>query len=238
MDNSIAYQIGEVLGALLVVAIVIGVLVLFIIALVKSIKTARKGWIITAAISGIPIAAFLVLFLIGMALNITRGGASSPIFGGSSGSVSDLLTASMTPVPGSAIGYQISYPMIDSWKKLDPSNGAFDQLYNFHDAYVGVIAEGIGVGTPQRICDLSQKNLTDKASQYSFTSPQPIQIDSHPWLTYDATATVSGVDLKYRFYVYADANYTFQIISWTGPGAFDKVNPVFDRVAQSFKLPK
>jgi len=236
VDNSIAYQIGEVLGALLVVAIVIGVLVLFIIALVKSIKTARKGWIITAAISGIPIAAFLVLFLIGMALNITRGGASSPIFGGSSGSVSDLLTASMTPVPGSAIGYQISYPMIDSWKKLDPSNGAFDPLYNFHDAYVGVIAEGIGVGTPQRICDLSQKNLTDKASQYSFTSPQPIQIDSHPWLTYDATATVSGVDLRYRFYV--DADYTFQIISWTGPGAFDKVNPVFDRVAQSFKLPK
>ena len=101
-----------------------------------------------------------------------------------------------------------------------------------------MIAEGIGLGTSQKICDLSKTNLALKASSYVTTPPVALDIDSHSWLTYDATATLTGVEIKYRFYVYADSNYTIQVITWTGPVLFDHYAPVFDRIAKSFKLPK
>jgi len=230
---------GEVVGAVLMLAVIAGLFVFFIIALIRAAKTGRSGWIITASILGLPVAALAAGILFSVVFGVIKAAsptASSP--GSATGATADLLGDSMTPVPGTVIPYQMSYPQIDSWKKLDTSDQAFDQLFNFRDEYIGVIAEGIGVGTPQRVCDLSQKNLVAKSSKYSFTPAQPIQIDSHSWLTFDATATVSGVDFKYRFYVYSDSKFTFQIVSWAVPADFDTFNPVFDRVAKSFQLPK
>ena len=234
MNNSAAYEIGEVLGVL----IVLSPFVFFVVALIRSIQTGRKGWIIGAVISGLPVAAVIILLLVAFAKGISQAGGGTGLFGTKLETAADLMTGSMTPVAGSVIPYSISYPWISSWKKQDTSDDAFDQLYSFHDAYVGVIAEGVGLGTPQRICDLSQKHLAEKATQYTLTTAQSIDIDSRSWLTYDATATVSGVDVKYRFYVYADRNYSFQILAWTGPGEFGAVSSVFDRVAKSFTMPK
>jgi len=45
-------------------------------------------------------------------------------------------------------------------------------------------------------------------------------------------------NIKYRFYIYADANYTIQIMAWSGPAVFDHEAAVFDRIAKSFKLPQ
>jgi hypothetical protein len=162
-------------------------------------------------------------------------------FEGSTGAVrqdsSHFLTAGMTPMTGSEIPYQISFPGIDQWQK-DTSPAPFDYLYYCDDAYVGIIPESIGLGAPQKACDISRHNLISKASHYSFTPEQPIEIDSHSWLTFDATATIRGIDLEYRYYVYADTNYTFQIITWSVPAVFDHYAPVFDRIAESFKMPQ
>jgi len=98
--------------------------------------------------------------------------------------------------------------------------------------------EGIGLGTPERVCEIAQKNVSSKASQVSFTAPVSVQIDSHSWLTYDAAATLNGINIKYRFYVYADTNNTVQMITWTGPSLFNRYAPVFDRIAKTFKMPK
>ena len=240
--NSAAYQageqMGEILGAVLVIALTVGILVFFIIALIRAIKTGRTGWVVAACISGLPVLAFIGLIFIGVVEGILQAGHQSSLLPAAPVTTADLLTASTTVVPGTTIPYEISYPSFGDWKKVDSSNAAFDQLYTIQDTYVGVIAEKIGVGNPQRICDIAQKNLADKASQYQVTAARPVQIDSHSWLTYDATATVSGFHLKYRFYVYSDDNVTFQVFYWTSPAQFDSTVPVFDRVAQSFKLPK
>jgi len=153
------------------------------------------------------------------------------------GNPSEMLTATMTPISGNALPYEISLPSLSAWAKNN-SRPPFDYFFAYRDAYVGIIPEGIGLGSPEKICAISRKNLASKASHLQTTTPVPIEIDSHSWLTYDVAATVEGVDIKYRFYVYADSNCTIQIVTWTGPLLFDRYAPVFDRIAKSFKLPK
>jgi hypothetical protein len=238
MTNSAAYRAGEFFGAAMMIVILLGSLVFFIIALIQAIRTRRTGWIVGACISGLPILALLALFFIGIVVGIM--GARNRMAGGlgTTTTTADLLVGNMSPASGTVLPYQISYPSMQSWIKHAKGGSDYDQLYNCGDVYVGVIAENIGLGTPQRVCNAAQRTLTKHAPQRTFTTPLPITIDSHSWLTYDAAATIDGTNIDYRFYVYADSDHTFQIICWTAPGNFASTVPVFDRVAESFKLPK
>jgi hypothetical protein len=238
MDNSAAYHIGQIVGALLFIVLFLGIVTGFIIALVKAFTTRKKGWIIAASLFSLPFLLFIILVFVGFIIGFKKGlDRADEISQAKHGESSQLLTAAMTPVAGNFIPYEISLPWASEWQKND-DHAPFDYLFSYHDVYIGVIAEGIGVGTPQAICDISQKNLAKKASTFSFTKPASLQIDSQSWLTYDADANVSGIKIKYRFYVYADTNCTIQIITWTSTPLFDRFSPVFDRVAKSFKLPR
>jgi hypothetical protein len=238
MDNSAAFHAGQIAGAIIAVVMMLGLCAFFVIALVRAIATRTKGWIIAASLSGLPFLAFLVLFIIGMVVGFTKAASHSrELAAARRGEPSALLQAAMAPVPGNELAYEIALPSSEAWAKKD-DHPPFDYLFSYRDAYVGVIAEGIGLGTPQRICDVAQTNLASKASSFVFSTPVAVDIDSHSWLTYDATATLVGVKIKYRFYVYADSNCTIQVIAWTGPLLFDHYAPVFDRIAKSFKLPK
>jgi len=241
MDTSTAYQrgyeIGVVIGALLVLAFFVGIIVFFIIALVKAISTRRTGWIVAAAVTSVPLLFLGVLMCIGFVAGFKRGfNNATDMAAARRGEPSQLLTAEMTPVTGVAIPYQISIPELNSWQK-DDNHPPYDYLFNAHDAYVGIIAEPVGLKTPENVCALSQKNISRKAADYTFTASQPINIDSRQWLTFDATATFKDIPIKYRFYDYADTNYTIQIITWTVPALFNHNAPVFDRIAKSFKMP-
>ena len=238
MNDSTAYQMGQVAGVIIGIFLMLGICVFFVIALVKSFTKRSKGWIIAAVLSGLPFLVFLCLFMAGMVMGFKRAAnRSTELNEARHGESSQLLTAAMSPVSGNSIAYEISFPWMNDWQEND-SRSPFDHIFSYHDAYVGIIAEGIGVGTPQRVCDLTQKNLASKTSSFSATAPEPIEIDSHSWLTYDVTATLNGLNVKYRYYVYADTNYTFQIMTWTGPALFNHYAPVFNRVAKSFKMPK
>ena len=232
-----AYRIGEVIGALMVLVIFVGIVVFFIIALIKAISTRKTGWIIAASLTSVPFILFFVLMCVGFVVGFKRGlNHTTDMANARQGRPSELLTADMTPVTGNAMAYQVSLPSVDSWAKSS-EHSPFDYLFSYNEAYVGIIAEDVGLKTPQRVCDLSQKNISSKAPDVTFTVPQPIEIDSRSWLTFDASATIKDIPIKYRFYDYADTNYTIQIITWTLPPLFDHDAPVFDRVAKSFKLP-
>lgn len=243
MNGSTAYQLGHQIGVIAGVIIffvfLLGLMTFFVISLVKAMTTRRPGWIVAASVSGVPFVAFFILMVIGMAVAFKRGfNSTSEAIAARHGEASPLLTAEMTPISGNAISYQISLPSATEWQR-NASYQQYDNLFSYHtSAYVGVIAEGIGLGTSQHACDLTQKNFRQKSSECSFTHPQPIDIDSHSWLTYDTDATIGYAHVKYRLYVYADTNYTFQILAWSGPTLFDHEAPVFDRIAQSFKLPQ
>jgi hypothetical protein len=236
--NQVAYQTGEVIGVVLVLGLFLGIAIFFIVALVKAFSTRRTGWIVAASVSSIPFLFMFAAFMVGVVTGIKRAvNHSAEISAARKGEPSELLTAAMSPVSGNAMAYQISLPGADEWAKHD-NEVQFDRLFSCRDAYIGVIAEGIGLTTPQNVCEISQKHLAAKVSDCTFTTPQSMDIDSHSWLTYDATATIRSVRIKYRFYVYADTNYTFQIVGWTGPVLFDRDAPVFDRIAKSFKMPQ
>lgn len=222
----------------MVVLMMMGFFGFFIFALVKAFSTRRKGWIITASLFSLPFLLFFIFFLAAMVMGFKKGmNHSTEIAAARRGDPSQLLTAAMTPISGNSIPYEISLPWLTAWQKND-SKPPFDYLFSYRDAYVGIIAEGIGMGTPEHACDIIQGNLASKASSSSVTTPVPIVIDSHSWLTYDTDATIQGVQIKYRFYVYADSHCTFQVVTWTGPPLFNRYAPVFDRIAKSFKMPK
>src|SRR5215469_5274109 len=147
------YQFGVVLGIIIFFLVVIGFGTFFVISLVKAITTRRPGWIIAACVSSVPFFLFFVLVVIGFVGGFTRGlNHSSELNAARRGEPSQLLTADMTPVSGNSIPYQISLPSVDEWQK-DQSLQQFDYLFKYHDsAYLGVIAEGVGLGTPQHVC--------------------------------------------------------------------------------------
>jgi hypothetical protein len=229
---------GVVAGTLVALALVLGCVVFFVLALIKAITTRRTSWIIAASISAVPVLCVIVLLVAAFVSGFKKGlSHAHEIAAAKQGQASDLLSADMSAIHGTAIPYEISFPWLSAWHD-DTEQAHFDHFMAYHDAYVGIIAEGIGLGTPQAVCDMAQMNLASRAAQHTFTKAVPLIIDSRPWLTYDADANIKGIQIKYRFYVYADTNYTFQIITWTGPVLFDRNAPVFDRIAKSFKLPK
>lgn len=244
MDQSSAayqagHQAGVIIGVVISLMLVLGLIIFFVISMVKAMTTRRPGWIVAACLSGVPFALCLVFMVIAIVAGFKRGlNHSSEFSAAQRGEPSQLLTANMTSISGNSLPYQVSLPSADEWQK-NTSLQQYDNLFVYHDsAYLGIIAEGMGFGTPQHICDISQKHFKDKASECTFTDVQPIEIDSHSWLTYDVDATVSYAHIKYRVYVYSDANYTFQILAWSGGAFFDRDAPVFDRIAKSFKLPQ
>ena len=241
MNDSSAYQtgfqIGQIIGIIVFLAFFVGCAALFVISLVKAISTRSKGWIIGACVSAVPLLILIALFVFGLAVGFNQGFRQSrDVAAAKRGEPSPLLTADMTEITGNPFPYKISVPAYNDWKdKL--SNPPYDHFLAYNDAYVGVIAENVGVATPESVRDFYQKNITQNSSDYSFSDSHEIIIDSRKWLTYDATATLKGVKIKYRFYLYSDNSRTVQILAWTEPVLFDRYAPVFDRIAKSFQFP-
>jgi len=170
MNDSTAYQIGEIASAIMGVLMMFGICVFFVVALVKAFSTRRKEWIIAAVVASLPFLLFLGAFLTGVVMGFTKAiNRSNEIAAARHGSPSELLTATMTPVSGNVLPYQISLPSLEAWAKND-SKPPFDYMFSYRDAYVAIIPEGIGLGTPERIYAVSRKNLASKASSLQTTT--------------------------------------------------------------------
>lgn len=235
--NTTAYQIGHTIGLILGPALFLALFGFFIFSLIKAIMTKKAGWIIGACLAGLPVLLFIALLLIGFVRGFKQGYDS--VRDRSSArrdEPSVLLNATMHPIIGNHLPYSISLPNLVEWKKND-ARDPFDHLFNYHEAYVGVIAEGIGMGSTDKLVDFTRKNLAERADSLTTTPPHEIQIDGHTWTTYDAGAVIKGIKIKYRYYLYSDEDYSFQIMTWTGTVMFTQNAPVFDRIAQSFKMP-
>jgi hypothetical protein len=72
METSGTFLLGQLVAVLVVLAMVAADLVFFIIALVKAINTHRKGWIVAASISGLPVLLVVVLFMVGFVTGFTE----------------------------------------------------------------------------------------------------------------------------------------------------------------------
>ncbi len=237
MSESAAYHLGEVIGVAIGLLLLAGVGVFFVVALVKAFTTRAAGWIVAAVASGVPIAVFLIGMLVAMVVGGIPGyNRGREAAAARRGRPAALLGAEMTPVTGLNVPYEISLPALAAWTQQD-ARAPFDHLFSYHDAYVAVIAEGVGVGSSERLCEFARHNLEAKTSRCTATAPTRLDINGRAWLTFDAAVTTQGVELKYRFYIYADGEYSIQLITWTGPALFPRYAPVFDRIARTFRLP-
>ncbi len=227
---------GQIAGAIFGIVVLFGGLVFFIVALVKAINTGKKGWIIAASITGLPVLAIVGAFFYGIYMGVHQAAArSKEIQSARKGVPSMLQTGLMTPVQGSVLPYSISIPTISAWKKT-ADLAPYDYVFSYRELYIGVIAEGIGIGSSRAACEFAQKNLSTKTTDSKFEEAREIEISSQKWLQFDAESTFQNIHCKYRYYVYADKDRTIQIICWTGAQLFDYYAPVMSRVAESFRF--
>lgn len=240
MENSVAYQIGQVFGVLLVIFFVLAVLGGGIACLVMSIRTKKVGWIIGTVVLSLPILAVCGLIFFSIAAGVMKGLANRPNSPEASAekttSKSDLLTAPLTAITGTNLPYTISLPAKGSWKEQKETSDA-DFFWANGSYYVMVIPEPFGVGSSEGIAKISMDNLLAVAPEAVKKETVPVTIDGREWLQFDVEARVSGLKLVYRYYVYSDDDITVQIITFTSPSLFAKGTPIFDRIAKSFKFP-
>lgn len=235
-EPTVAYQMGQIAGAVMGIAVMFGGLVFFIVALVKAINTGKKGWIIAASITGVPVLAIVGAFVYGVYMGVHQAATrSKEIQSARQGVPSMLQTGIMTAVQGSVLPYSISIPTISAWKK-SVEFAPYDYVFSYRELYIGVIAEGLGVGSSQSVCEFAQKNLSAKTTDCKFSEAREIEISSQKWLQFDAESTINNVHCKYRYYVYSDKDRTIQIVCWTGAQLFDYYAPVMSRVAESFRF--
>ncbi|HEY1661448.1 MAG TPA: hypothetical protein VGI03_03430 [Verrucomicrobiae bacterium] len=233
MNTTMPHLFNPVALSAITICVLLILSSLFVLSLVKAITHRTSGWIIATVFSGIPCLVLCGAFFIGLFLGLTRMASGQTQLG----QPSRLLTAAMTPISGKTLGYQISFPGINNWQIYD-AKPPFDFVYHYYDAYVGILPEGIGHGSPESACELIRKRMQARVQDFSATTPTPVIIDSRRWLTYDVNLTTRGIKLEYRYYVYSDNDYTIQIVTWTTPKHFDSYAPLFDRVANSFKFPQ
>ncbi len=232
-----AYQAGQLVGVLLVILLFLGGFAFFVFAVVKAVKTGRKGWIVTASVAGLPALAIAGLFLYGVFVGIAQvSSRSHAMRAARQGDAPSLLTADMTPVQGrSEVPYVVSLPWEGAWGRKT-NNPPYDYVFTYRELYIGIIVEGFGAGSPKTVCDFAQKLMQTKATQCKFTEPAGLKIGDLDWLSYDVEATVSNMDFKYHYFVYADKGKTAQIICWTGPAVFERYAPVMNRIAGTFRF--
>ncbi len=94
------------------------------------------------------------------------------------GESSELLTAPMTPLAGNGLAYEISLPSVDEWQKKD-TDPPYDYLFSHNEAYVGIIAENVGLQTPEKSVISSQKKYREKKRR-PILSPIPSRWRSIP----------------------------------------------------------
>lgn len=238
-QDAAAYKKVEIIGVLLLLAVLFGVLVFFCIAVYKSVKKGKTGWIAPVLVVGIPwvilIVAFCILFISGRMEERKEAVVSASQ--NHSLTTKSLATAVMSPVKGQSISYQISLPDKSHWEITRNPTASADYRFYYRKAYISIIPQNIGFETPERAASLAQKNLMEVGKDQKIGAVKPIRIDGRRWLTFDVTANLKGTNFKYRYYVYSDADYSFQIMCWSSSKHFDECAPIFDRVAHSFKFP-
>ena len=148
-DVTVARQIGEIAGALIGAGILLGWFVFFIIAVIQAIKTGRKAWIVTASVFALPFFAFFALVFFGMFQSVrrayldARNGTAVQV---GDISISNLMTAPMSPVSSAVYPYTISLPQLQSWSKGNRQD-PFDLIFNCRGIFVSVIFEEMGGGS-------------------------------------------------------------------------------------------
>ncbi|MEO8207331.1 MAG: hypothetical protein ABI615_14210, partial [Chthoniobacterales bacterium] len=243
---SFAYQMGQIIGALLVLFMFLVLVGGFALSLWKAIRTRRKGWIISSVIFSLPFFAILILFLVGVGIGIIQGISNARNGGINAGRLQvgpkslfsgkptrrkeayDLINDPAQKLEGVNFNYSIKVPALSDWK-VEGNVRGFDRIIAYNDLSVAVIAEHIGMTSLENLRELVIRNLTEKSKETTVGEPTKITINGRQWMVFDMRGALENFIIQYRVYIYTDESCCIQIFAWTSPALFVPNKPLIEK---------
>lgn len=238
MENtSEAYRIGQQVGVVVGIILMIALPIVFGICLSMAFLRAKKTiWIVFSVITGIPVVFFIIAFSYGLYIGATQLGHTNESTRRSPLSSSFHLGASKRgTVKGTNYDYTLEVPDEIRWK-VNRQDLNFDAVTFCRDVYVAVSIERINNLSPQEICRRATLHLSKLDPNSIFTTPEPVTIDGASWLHFTALSDVRGFKVAYSFYVHGGAKGSCRVVGWTGQSLFEQEKATIDQISRSFRF--
>jgi hypothetical protein len=216
----------KIVIGLAVLAIFFGVLVFFIISLVKSISKKQAGWIIGACLSGIALLVIISILIAGVYKSISTLTTFAP--------------ETQAPINGRAVftSDQLLKIQIPShWQILkDMNTEASLQVGNLsREEYLIVLTDlkSDFEGSLQDHAQITTRIILKNVTAGKINEPKEFQINGMPAIQYEISGTVDRTRIIY-LHTTVEANDAYhQILSWSLPSKKKTAFPVFHRVLKT-----
>lgn len=215
--------------------IFLGIPILFVISLVKFIKTKRKVWLFFLILSGIPLSLLGWKFAEAVIVGFEQGYNQAELF----------QSHTETPEKGSLVPISdtsLSLVLPETWSFLTGINDVavlevgnlYDEQYLIVLLYNKLDFEGGLAGINQRCSDDLLSALTNAEQseivQKSFGDTIGVQAEF--------SGSIESLKLNYLQYICEDDTYYFQFIAWTLPSKKSKAFQVFENTLNTLTFTK
>lgn len=228
--TSSAYQIGQVIGVLLV----IGLPLLFSYFVYQYVSHKQKRHLVFLVLTGLPTLGIVGLFVFGMVTAISGAAQEranrQPM---TAIQLQDLQNGSWDELGGKRFNYRLQLPGKAGWL-IKSGVGDFDQIATYRELYIGIIPELLDIGLDNYV-EVIQSNAKEKFPDVEFMDEGQVEIDGKTWAHYDMKLTLQGMKLHYRNYLCAHEGKVVQVLSWSSASQFANCSEVVDRIARSFR---
>lgn len=227
VSDGAAEQIGYAIGVVITTVILLGIPTLFVISLIKSIRSKSKGWIITAVITGAFCLVPVGLFFYGMYQGIQKFDNASErnIDAGTSMNVVSVDSLCQLTIP-------------KHWEILtDLNNSASLQAGNLsREEYLIVISDAKVdfVGSLEEHSQVTSKNLTSTLADATSSDVSELEINGYKALQNTVSGAIDHTNIIYlKTNIEGDKAY-YQILTWTLPSKKAEAFKVFQDVLETF----
>ena len=231
-----AQELGGIIGGILALVLLVGVPILFVVSLIKTIRKRGAIWIVLLVLSSI-----LGLFLL---IGLISAGVSGFNMAIEKAREASLSKETRTVVSDDGL---VALDAPGNWKEA-PGLSAEAELGLMDEAkeqYALVMTEskedfdlsdlGGLEGYGDLILELMTENLEngDLGKWESGKGHEGL-----PFRSIEFRGTVTGVRIVYFLTVYQTEDHFHQLLQWSIPSNWDAAEPVFKKVLRSFRLKK
>ncbi|MGJ8642669.1 MAG: hypothetical protein ACSHX9_04610 [Luteolibacter sp.] len=229
-ENSAAYKAGEITGMLLSVVIMVSIPVLFIVSLVKLIRTRNKGWLAGLIVSSIPILAFIGLVFFGAYQAFTGKHFKTPV-------------ASISSVSGGRIDVpdaSISVELPSGWKEIGALNdeSLLSAVNQEQGCYMVVLADSEVdyAGTLRDFSDLTSEAMVDRLIRGIDTGAEELEVNSLPVIRREISGVTENVKIRYLHVSIYAGGYFHQVLCWSASSKWKSALPEFEKIVEKVKM--
>jgi hypothetical protein len=166
------------------------------------------------------------MILVGFAYGFTKGFTNAR--------QQALAKAAPETLTGKTVAYTIEKPA--GWT-VKRDMGSYDAVVANGVGYVGVIAEGMDVGSNETVAKFARQRFESIGADLTLGNNQPASLDGRQWISFTAKCKVQNIPFTYQTYVYSGKEGTIQVMTWSFQNQWDRQAPELGKVVQTFHFP-